>query len=112
MDFEFDSDEDTTEPFSDSGSEYRPSSGSSLSSSAASSSSSSSMTIDGIVRENVEVEEEFSITNGYILKEIGKKSNHKVWEHFGILFKTNKIVSKTKERFFCRKCFEKSTIKR
>lgn len=101
-----DSDSESSEPFVDSGSEYIPSSDASTSSSLSSIPSTSS------VSENAEDEEEFLITNGYLLKDIGKKSNHKVWEHFGILFKTNQIVSKTRDRIFCRKCFAKNTIKR
>lgn len=100
-----DSDSDISEPFADSGSEYRPSSASSSSSSSHSSATSSAS-------ENAEVEEEFSITNGYVLKDIAKKSSHKIWEQYGILFKANRMVSKTKDRIFCRKCFEKNTIKR
>lgn len=90
---------------SDSGSEYRPSSASSSSSSSLSFASSSAS-------ENVEVEEEFSINNGYELKDIGKKSVHKIWEQFGILYKSSSIISKTKERIFCKKCFAKNVIKR
>lgn len=105
MDYE----SDYSEPYVDSGSEYIPS-GTSSASSLASSSESSTLSID--VNEIAELEEEFSITNGYELKDIAKKSTHKVWEHFGILYKTNRIVSKTRDRLFCRKCFEKNTIKR
>lgn len=99
------SDSDLSEPFVDSGSEYRPSSATSSSFSSFSSSTSSAS-------DKAEDDEEFLIKNGYELKCIAKKSTHKVWEHFGTLFKTNKIVSKTKDRIFCRKCFEKNSIKR
>lgn len=109
-----DSDSDIAEPFSDSGSEYRPSSGASTSSSVAS--SNLSTTIDGSelaeIGEIGEIDEEFAFANGYELKPLAKKSNHKVWDYFGTLFKVNRIVSKTKDRIFCRKCFEKNTIKR
>lgn len=98
-----------SEPFSDSGSDWNPSSsGASLSSlsSVASSVASTSATVDENIDEN------FTITNGYELKNVPKKSTHKVWEHFGILYKTNRIVSHTKDRIFCRKCFINNTIKR
>lgn len=102
-------DSELSEPFSDSGSEYTPSSHTSSSSA----SSTSSATIDASeIAEIAENQEELTITNGYELKDISKKSVHKVWECFGVLYKVNRIVSKTKDRIFCRKCFEKNTIKR
>lgn len=100
------SDSSESEPYVDSGSEY------SLSNSEASSSSStSSADVDNEIVD-FETTDNFTITNGYALKEISKKSAHKVWDHFGTLFKANQLVSKTQDRIFCRKCFEKNTIKR
>lgn len=86
----------------DSGSEYTPSG----------SSSTASLVSSDENHNHTEAVEEFSVSNGYELKEITKKSTHKVWGHFGCLYKTNKIVQKTKDRVFCKKCFEKNVIKR
>lgn len=41
-----------------------------------------------------------------------KRSNHPIWNLFGILQKEGKTIAKAKERIFCRKCFEMKKIKR
>lgn len=102
-----DIDSSESEPYSESGSEW---SGASSSSTTSSSESSNLATTDENIHETEE--EAFTITNGYELKDVPKKSTHKVWEQFGILYKTNRIVTKTKDRIFCRKCFDNNTIKR
>lgn len=57
-------------------------------------------------------DDELINTTNYDLKDLTKKSKHKIWEHFGVLYKLNVIVSKTKDRIFCRRCFEKKIFKR
>lgn len=93
------SSEITDSEYVDSGSEYTPG----LSSASSTSS---------FAETSTETTEDFTITNGYKLKELSKKSAHKIWENFGTLYKANQMVSKTKDRVFCRKCFEKNIIKR
>lgn len=60
----------------------------------------------------IDDDEELINTANYQLKDLSKKSNHKIWEHFGTLCKLNRVVSKTRDRIFCRRCFEKKSFKR
>lgn len=41
-----------------------------------------------------------------------KRSNHPIWNFFGILQKDGREVFKARGRVFCRKCLESKTIKR
>lgn len=52
-------------------------------------------------------DDDLSNTAKYELKDLTKKSNHKIWEHFGILSKFNRPVCKTRNRIFCKACFQK-----
>lgn len=61
---------------------------------------------------NVAEDDDLINTANYELKDLTKKSNHKIWEHFGILSKLNRIVSKTRNRIFCKPCFQKKIFKR
>lgn len=56
----------------------------------------------------------FSTTAGFTLKIIKnhKMSKHPVWLMFGNLMKDDKLVVRVKDRFFCKKCFDKKKFKR
>lgn len=41
-----------------------------------------------------------------------KRSNHPIWNFFGVLQKDGREVFKARGRIFCRKCLEAKTIKR
>lgn len=57
---------------------------------------------------------DFSTTAGFSLKIIKnhKMSKHPVWLMFGYLLKDNKLVVRVKDKFFCKKCFDKKKFKR
>lgn len=55
----------------------------------------------------------FKTTAGFTLKIVKsyKQSKHPVWLMFGYLMRDCKEVSRVKDRFFCKKCFDKKKIK-
>lgn len=56
----------------------------------------------------------FDTTSGFTLKIVKnyKMSKHPVWLMFGYLMKDDKIVKRVKDRFFCKRCFDKKKFKR
>lgn len=66
--------------------------------------------------DNVSVSDDlpFDTTAGFQLKIIKtyRSSNHPVWLMFAYLMKDQKIVNRVKDRFFCKKCFDKKRFKR
>lgn len=57
---------------------------------------------------------EFDPTQNLRIKTKLKRSNHPIWDLFGVLQKKDdgRDVAKAKDRIFCKKCFELKTIKR
>lgn len=56
----------------------------------------------------------FNTTAGFSLKIVKtyKSSKHPVWLMYGFLLKEDKAVIRVKDRFFCKKCFDKEKFKR
>lgn len=56
----------------------------------------------------------FNTTAGFSLKIVKtyKSSKHPVWLMYGYLMKEDKAVNRVKDRFFCKKCFDKEKFKR
>lgn len=56
----------------------------------------------------------FTNTAGFSLKIVKnyKSSKHPVWRLFGYLMTKGKTMNRVKDRFFCKKCFEKQKFKR
>lgn len=56
----------------------------------------------------------FKTTTGFNLKIVKtyKSSKHPVWLMFGYLMREEKIINRVKDRFFCKKCFDKEKFKR
>lgn len=54
---------------------------------------------------------DFDPTNTLRISTKTKRSNHPIWNIFGILQKGGQIIAKAKDRIFCRKCFEDKKLK-
>lgn len=56
----------------------------------------------------------FNTTAGFSLKIVKtyKSSKHPVWLMYGYLMKGDKVIIRVKDRFFCKKCFDKEKFKR
>lgn len=66
--------------------------------------------VDEVQNNSKKTKSDFSTSRLQIHTNI-KRSNHPVWEFFGCLQKDSKIIGKTKDRIFCKKCLETNKIK-
>lgn len=55
---------------------------------------------------------DFDPTKHLRLNTKNKRSNHPIWDLYGVLLKDGREVSKAKSRIFCKRCFEQKKIKR
>lgn len=64
--------------------------------------------------DNDNVDVPFNTTAGFSLKIVKnyKMSKHPVWMMFGYLMKDNKLVTRVKDKFFCKSCYDKKNFKR